>query len=106
MAAYRAGAASRFLRLKRVFVSRSELPSRQARVRLLTRLCFENNDRRRAPGSHGHQGRSTMTTKLLGAAGGAILVAVMTVPAAAQTEQFIPHLVYRTGAYAPNGVPF
>jgi branched-chain amino acid transport system substrate-binding protein len=27
-------------------------------------------------------------------------------PALAQNEQFIPHLVYRTGAYAPNGVPF
>jgi len=30
------------------------------------------------------------------------------VPAQAQApnEQFIPHLVYRTGAYAPNGIPF
>ena len=27
-------------------------------------------------------------------------------PAAAQNEQFFPALVYRTGAYAPNGVPF
>ena len=27
-------------------------------------------------------------------------------PAVAQNEQFIPHLVYRTGAYAPNGIPF
>ena len=26
-------------------------------------------------------------------------------PALAQNEQFIPALVYRTGAYAPNGVP-
>ncbi len=26
--------------------------------------------------------------------------------AAAQNEQFIPSLVYRTGAYAPNGIPF
>ena len=24
----------------------------------------------------------------------------------AQNEQFIPGLVYRTGAYAPNGIPF
>jgi branched-chain amino acid transport system substrate-binding protein len=30
----------------------------------------------------------------------------MAAPALAQNEQFIPHLVYRTGAYAPNGVPF
>ena len=27
-------------------------------------------------------------------------------PAQAQNEQFIPALVYRTGAYAPNGIPF
>ena len=27
-------------------------------------------------------------------------------PASAQNEQFIPNLVYRTGAYAPNGIPF
>ena len=27
-------------------------------------------------------------------------------PALAQNEQFIPNLVYRSGAYAPNGVPF
>ena len=26
--------------------------------------------------------------------------------ASAQNEQFIPGLVYRTGAYAPNGIPF
>jgi branched-chain amino acid transport system substrate-binding protein len=26
--------------------------------------------------------------------------------AAAQNEQFIPRLVYRTGSYAPNGIPF
>src|SRR5262249_52677298 len=30
----------------------------------------------------------------------------MAAPALAQNEQFIPMLVYRTGAYAPNGVPF
>jgi len=24
----------------------------------------------------------------------------------AQNEQFIPRLVYRTGPYAPNGIPF
>src|ERR1700746_4062941 len=33
-------------------------------------------------------------------------VAALAAPALAQNEQFIPHLVYRTGAYAPNGVPF
>jgi branched-chain amino acid transport system substrate-binding protein len=27
-------------------------------------------------------------------------------PALAQNEQFVPALVYRTGAYAPNGIPF
>jgi branched-chain amino acid transport system substrate-binding protein len=32
-------------------------------------------------------------------------VAALAAPALAQNEQFIPQLVYRTGAYAPNGVP-
>jgi branched-chain amino acid transport system substrate-binding protein len=32
--------------------------------------------------------------------------AAIAVPALAQNEQFIPQLVYRTGAYAPNGIPF
>jgi len=27
-------------------------------------------------------------------------------PVRAQSEQFIPRLVYRTGPYAPNGIPF
>src|SRR3979490_42093 len=38
----------------------------------------------------------------------AIMSAGVAVAAAAQAqgEQFIPGLVYRTGAYAPNGVPF
>jgi branched-chain amino acid transport system substrate-binding protein len=36
----------------------------------------------------------------------AILGAAFVVPALAQNEQFIPQLVYRTGAYAPNGIPF
>jgi branched-chain amino acid transport system substrate-binding protein len=43
----------------------------------------------------------TWRAALFGAA-----LAATAMPAAAQTEQFIPHLVYRTGAYAPNGVPF
>ena len=30
----------------------------------------------------------------------------MSAPAFAQNEQFIPRLVYRTGPYAPNGIPF
>ena len=32
--------------------------------------------------------------------------AALAAPALAQNEQFIPALVYRTGAYAPNGIPF
>jgi hypothetical protein len=39
----------------------------------------------------------------LAALAGATAVAA---PALAQNEQFIPNLVYRTGAYAPNGIPF
>jgi branched-chain amino acid transport system substrate-binding protein len=37
---------------------------------------------------------------------GTALAALGAAPASAQTEQFIPHLVYRTGPYAPNGIPF
>src|SRR6478752_266116 len=40
---------------------------------------------------------------------GAALVSagiVAATTASAQNEQFIPGLVYRTGAYAPNGIPF
>ncbi|QQS15057.1 MAG: ABC transporter substrate-binding protein [Rhodospirillales bacterium] len=32
--------------------------------------------------------------------------ASLAAPASAQNEQFVPLLVYRTGAYAPNGIPF
>ena len=40
------------------------------------------------------------------AASAALAAAAFAAPALAQNEQFIPNLVYRTGAYAPNGVPF
>ena len=40
-------------------------------------------------------GAAVMSAGLIAAAG-----------AEAQNEQFIPSLVYRTGAYAPNGIPF
>ena len=43
-------------------------------------------------------------TLAVGAA--AISVAAMATPALAQGEQFLPSLVYRTGPYAPNGIPF
>src|SRR5260370_17903803 len=36
----------------------------------------------------------------------AVAIAVAAMPALAQNEQFFPSLVYRTGAYAPNGIPF
>ena len=42
-------------------------------------------------------------TLVLAAAIGAVAVAT---PAMAQGEQFVPSLVYRTGPYAPNGIPF
>ena len=48
-----------------------------------------------------------MTYKLLGLALAAIGGSALAEPAFAQaTEQFLPALVYRTGPYAPNGVPF
>ena len=40
----------------------------------------------------------------LGAVLGALIA--MTAPGFAQNEQFFPSLVYRSGAYAPNGIPF
>src|SRR5690242_4125402 len=41
------------------------------------------------------------------AAVAACAAAVFAAPdAAAQSEQFVPSLVYRTGPYAPNGIPF
>ncbi len=45
-----------------------------------------------------------ITLALLGAAVG-LTGLVATTPAVAQNEQFIPMLVYRTGAYAPSGIP-
>ena len=42
-------------------------------------------------------------TLVLAAVAGALAI---TSPAAAQNEQFLPSLVYRTGPYAPNGIPF
>ena len=36
----------------------------------------------------------------------AVFCALSTAPALAQSEQFFPSLVYRTGPYAPNGIPF
>ena len=36
----------------------------------------------------------------------AMTTAFTPVPASAQNEQFLPALVYRTGPYAPNGIPF
>jgi branched-chain amino acid transport system substrate-binding protein len=36
----------------------------------------------------------------------AVAVAFVAAPALAQNEQFFPALVYRTGPYAPNGIPF
>src|SRR5687768_4764166 len=38
--------------------------------------------------------------------GAAAMAAPFAADALAQNEQFIPALVYRTGAYAPNGIPF
>ncbi len=48
-----------------------------------------------------------MNRKPVGAAFAALVATtVLHAPALAQNEQFIPNLVYRTGAYAPNGIPF
>ena len=49
-----------------------------------------------------------MQLRKLAMVGAAALAAGLTLAATAQAqnEQFIPGLVYRTGAYAPNGIPF
>ncbi len=47
-----------------------------------------------------------MSRKAFGLAAAAIGSIVGALPAAAQNEQFIPVLSYRTGAYAVNGVPW
>jgi branched-chain amino acid transport system substrate-binding protein len=47
-----------------------------------------------------------MIEKILGLAAVAVGICALAAPAQAQNEQFLPSLVYRTGPYAPNGVPF
>ena len=48
-----------------------------------------------------------MAFKSWGLAAAAVLAGAATaMPAQAQDEQFLPALVYRTGPYAPNGIPF
>jgi branched-chain amino acid transport system substrate-binding protein len=48
-----------------------------------------------------------MNRKPVGAAFAALVATTaLHASALAQNEQFIPNLVYRTGAYAPNGIPF
>jgi branched-chain amino acid transport system substrate-binding protein len=48
----------------------------------------------------------TMIRKILVLAAAAAGVTAIAEPALAQNEQFLPALVYRTGPYAPNGIPF
>ncbi|MGA1732997.1 MAG: ABC transporter permease, partial [Burkholderiaceae bacterium] len=45
---------------------------------------------------------------MLGTAAAALGASALLAPVASAqaAEQFFPSLVYRTGAYAPNGVPF
>ena len=44
--------------------------------------------------------------RLLSGLAAATVATTLATPVLAQGEQFLPALVYRTGAYAPNGVPF
>src|SRR5215510_15131178 len=55
-----------------------------------------------------NQGGNTMHRRLLAAAAAALsaMAVAAPVPALAEGEQFLPALVYRTGPYAPNGIPF
>src|SRR5271166_5854385 len=47
-----------------------------------------------------------LVTSVLSAAIATFALAGIDATAQAQNEQFIPSLVYRTGPYAPNGIPF
>ena len=47
-----------------------------------------------------------MIRNILVAAAAAVGATALAEPALAQSEQFLPALVYRTGPYAPNGIPF
>ena len=47
-----------------------------------------------------------LVTSLFGAAIAALGLASLDATAQPRNEQFIPALVYRTGPYAPNGIPF
>jgi branched-chain amino acid transport system substrate-binding protein len=47
-----------------------------------------------------------MLRTTLGLAAAALGISAVAEPAMAQNEQFLPSLVYRTGPYAPNGIPF
>jgi branched-chain amino acid transport system substrate-binding protein len=47
-----------------------------------------------------------MIRKILVLAAVAASATAVAEPASAQNEQFLPALVYRTGPYAPNGIPF
>src|SRR5499426_1510775 len=58
---------------------------------------------RRVDGGMPMTGKTMSGIRVGIALAGAVALAA---PALAQNEQFIPNLVYRTGAYAPNGVPF
>src|SRR5436305_14429704 len=57
---------------------------------------------RRVDGGMPMTGKTMSGIRVGIALAGAVAVAA---PALAQNEQFIPDLVYRTGAYAPNGIP-
>ena len=46
------------------------------------------------------------TSILLAAMAATAAATTFTTPAMAQGEQYVPSLVYRTGPYAPNGIPF
>jgi branched-chain amino acid transport system substrate-binding protein len=66
-------------------------------------LCADNPDRFLPTILEADMKFKTLTTLALGAA---LAAAAVSGAMAQAKEQFFPVLVYRTGAYAPNGVPF
>jgi branched-chain amino acid transport system substrate-binding protein len=60
----------------------------------------------KAPGYCRNLKEEEMLRTSLALAAAAVGMAAIAEPALAQNEQFLPALVYRTGPYAPNGIPF
>src|SRR5258708_34463241 len=96
----------------------TQRPGRRGGQRSVLRLSCDSSQARWSTGPEWNMARAgraipfdgsreeQMNRKPVGTAFAALVATTtLAAPALAQNEQFIPHLVYRTGAYAPNGIP-